>query len=265
MFTDLLTTKFDIWVKIIPTLEILILWFVFYRLLIFFEGSRAFQVLIGITYLLVAFIASKLLGLNTLNWLLERFFAISIVAFLIIFQQELRQGLARLGQQHFFNVSLHESEIIAIIDEVTSAVVRMARQKTGCLIAIEREVKLNTYIESGVEVDSKISSELLQTIFTPPSPLHDGGIITRLDRIVAASCLFPLSENPNFSKIIGTRHRAALGLSEQSDAVIILASEETGDISVAHDGRFVPVANQEQLVATLKNLLVHPKKKRKKK
>ena len=248
--------NFIIWNIIKPTIEIAILWVVFYRILVLFEGTRAFQVLKGITILLVAFLASQIIGLNTINWLLTKIFAISIVAFLIIFQQELRQGLARLGQQHLFNFALEESEIMAIIDELTSAAYKLARQKIGCLIAIEMEIKLRTYIESGVNLDSKISSELIQSIFTPQTPLHDGGIIIRGDRIIAASCLFPLSDNPNFNKIIGTRHRAALGITEQTDTLVLLVSEETGEISVASDGRFIPIVNKERLTNILKSILV---------
>jgi len=254
---------YSIWLTVKPILEIVILWAVFYRTLVFFEGTRAFQVLKGITYLLLAFLVSQLLGFNTLNWLLTKFFAISIIALLIIFQQELRHGLARLGQQHLFNVGLEESEIVAIIEEVTSAAYKLSRKKVGCLLAIERETKLKTYIESGVLIDGRVSSETLQSIFVTQSPLHDGGVIIRGDRIVAASCLFPLSDNPNFSKIIGTRHRAALGITEQTDSIVVMVSEETAEISIAMEGRFIPVVNQERLNNTLKNLLVLPNKKKK--
>lgn len=245
------------------TTEIIVLWIVFYRILVFFEGTRAFQVLKGLTYLVIAFLVSQFLGFDTLNWLLTKFFAISIIALLILFQQELRQGLARLGQQHLFNIALGESEIMAIIEEMTSAIYKLANQKTGCLIAMERETKLNTYIESGIPIDSKLSGEIIQSIFHPASPLHDGGVITRGDRIVAASCLFPLSDNPNFSKIIGTRHRAALGITEQTDAIVVMISEETGEISVASDGRFIPVVNKERLFNILKDLLIPQTKKKK--
>jgi len=245
-----------IWDVIKPTLEIIILWIIFYRILVFFEGTRAFQVLKGITYLLIAFLVSQLFGLDTLNWLITKLFAISIIALLIIFSPELRQGLARLGQQHLFNMALEESEIMAIVQEITTSVYKLARQKIGCLIAIEREIKLRTYIESGIKLDSKISAELLQSIFIPQSPLHDGGVIASGNRIVAASCLFPLSDNPNFSKIIGTRHRAALGITEQTDAIVVMVSEESGEVSVASDGRFIPIANRERLVNILKSLLV---------
>ncbi len=244
-----------------PAIEIAVLWYVFYQILVFFEGTRAFQVLKGFIYLLVAFLLSQIFGLSTLNWLLRNFFAISILAVLIIFQQELRQGLARLGQQHLFSVSLEESEVLAIIEDIASAIFKLSKRRIGCIMAIERDAKLKTYVDSGILLDSKISPELIQSIFVPTSPLHDGGIIIQDDRLVAAACLFPLSENANLSKILGTRHRAALGISEQTDAIAIIVSEETGDISIASDGRFIPIVNKERFTNILKNLLFGQDKK----
>ena len=255
--------KFFLWSTFKPTLEILILWFVIYRMLVFFEGTRAFQVLRGITYLVIAYLISQILGLDTIIWLLTKFFGISIIAILIIFQQELRQGLARLGQGHLFTVSLGEAEIIELIDEIVDAVYKLSKKKIGCLIAIQREAKLTSYTESGVAIEGKISSALLQSIFMPTTPLHDGGVIANGDRILAASCLFPLSDNPNFSKIVGTRHRAAVGLTEQTDAVVVMVSEETGEVSIACDGRFIPVANNERCFEILKELVVRSTKKKK--
>jgi len=242
-----------------PTIEILILWFVFYQILVFFEGTRAFQVLKGLIYLLVGFLIFQFLGLETINWLLRNLLGMSILGFLIIFQQEIRHGLARLGQQHLFSASLEESEVVAMIDEMSVAVYKLAQRKIGCLIALERETKLKTYIDSGVTIDGKVTSELIQSLFVTTSPLHDGGLIIRNDRILAAACLFPLSENINLSKIIGTRHRAALGLTEQTDAIAIMVSEETGNISIAAEGRFIPVINKERFSNTLKNFLIRQK------
>ncbi|MDP8266730.1 MAG: diadenylate cyclase CdaA [Candidatus Aceula meridiana] len=257
----MIETILNIWNFIKPEVEIAVLWYVFYQILVFFEGTRAFQVFKGFVYLLVAFLLSQMLELTTLNWLLRNFFAISIIAVLIIFQQELRQGLARLGQQHLFNLSLEESELLAVIKEIITAAHKLARRKIGCIIAIERDAKLKTYVESGVALDAKVSAELIQSIFMPTTPLHDGGIVINNERILAAACLFPLSENANLSKIIGTRHRAALGITEQTDAIAIIVSEETGNISVAADGRFIPVVNKERFSSILKNLLFKQSKK----
>lgn len=160
-----------------------------------------------------------------------------------------------------FNIGLEETEILELIDQLSSAAYKLSRNNVGCLIAIERETKLNTYIESGIKLDAIISAELIQSVFMPNSPIHDGGIITRGDRMVAASCLFPLSDNPNFNKIIGTRHRAALGITEQTDSIVIMVSEESGEISVACDGRFIPIVNKERLINILKDLLIQQDKK----
>lgn len=256
--------NFTLWTTVKPLIEIFILWLVYYRIFVFFEGTRSFQVLTGIIYIIGAFLISQVLGLDTLNWLLTKLFGISILAILIIFQQELRHGLARLGQQHLFAVALEENEIVAVIEEITAAVFRMAQSGVGCIIALEREAKLTTFIESGLALDAKVSSELLNTIFSPQSPMHDGGVVIRGDRILASACLFPLSDNPTFSKVVGTRHRAALGLSEHTDAVVILISEETTEISVAVNGKFTPIATREKLIETLKTLLVKINNKKKK-
>lgn len=226
----------------------------------FFQGTRAFQVLKGIAYLIIALLISQIFGLHVLNWLLKNFFSIWIVVIVVIFQQELRMGLARLGQQHLFHLSMGESELKALIEEIAEAVYKLAKKKTGCLIAIERQTKLTNYIESGVLLDSKTSSPLLQSIFALQSPLHDGGVVISGERIVASSCLFPLSDNPSVSKTVGTRHRAALGLSEDTDALIILASEETGDVSVVIDGRFIKIDDQTHLERLIKELLKPPVK-----
>ena len=210
-------------------------------------------------------LASKVLGFEVLNWLLKNFFSIWIIVIVVIFQNELRSGLARLGQQHLFNISLGEVEIEALIDEVSNAIFKLSKQKTGCLIAFERETKLNLYVDSGVHLDAKISSPLLQSLFMITSPLHDGGVVVRGERIAASSCLFPLSENPSVNKTVGTRHRAALGLSEQTDAIVVLVSEQSGDINLAFDGHFIGINDQEHFAKLLKELLIPVKLKNDKK
>ncbi|MEI8012101.1 MAG: diadenylate cyclase CdaA [Candidatus Omnitrophota bacterium] len=251
------------WSTVKPVFEILILWWIFYRILLFFQGTRAFQVLKGITYLAILFLVAQLLGFHALNWLLKQFFAIFILAMVILFQQELRQGLARLGRGRFFNLFVGESEVIAVIHELSDAVFKLSEKKTGAIIAIEREAKLTTYVESGVQIDAIVNAELIQSVFKHESPIHDGGVVVCGQRFAAAACLFPLTENQNLSKIIGTRHRAALGLTEHTDAVVLLVSEETGEISVACDGKFIPVTGIERLQAILKDLLIiHTKRKK---
>lgn len=254
---------FEIWMMVKPVVEVLVLWWIFYRILLFFQGTRALQVLKGITYLALIFLAAQLLRFDTLNWLLTKFFAISILAMVILFQQELRQGLARLGRGHLLNLFLEESEVVAVIGQITDAAFRLSEKRTGGLVAMEREAKLSTYAESGVQIDGVVTSELIETVFKHESPIHDGGVIIRGQRILAAACLFPLTDNQNLSKIIGTRHRAALGLTEHTDAVVLLVSEETGEVSVACDGKFIPVTGPERLRAILKDLLIVPVKGKK--
>jgi diadenylate cyclase len=228
---------------------------------LFFEGTRAFQVLRGITYLILALLISQVLGFEVLNWLLRNFFSIWIIVIVVIFQQELRSGLARLGQQHLFTISLGETEIKALVDEIYDTASRLSKRKQGCLIAIEREMKLDLYIESGIAIDGRVTSALLQSIFMPGTPLHDGGVVIRGERVAASSCLFPLSDSPSVAKTVGTRHRAALGLSEHTDALIVLVSEETGEISIAFEGHFIVADDAQHFMKIINQILVPAKSK----
>lgn len=243
------------WSVLKPIFEISILWFVFFRIMIFFEGTRAGQVWKGIFILVVAFFLAQKLGLNTLDWLLTKLFAISVIAIIVIFQPELRFGLARLGQPHLFAPGLQEEEIDELIRQLVTAVSWLTEKKIGALIAIEREDRLKSYIDSGVILNGKISPEFLQTIFMPLSPLHDGGVVIQGNTVAAASCLFPLAQNPYLSHSLGTRHRAALGLSEETDAIVLIASEETGLISLAVGSRLTQGLSSEEVLHKLKTLL----------
>jgi diadenylate cyclase len=212
-------------------LEILILWAVFYMIYLLLKGTVAEQVLKGIIVITVIVMLTRGLNLVIINWLLTRLLAISVLAFLIIFQPEIRRGLARIGR---FGIFSEEREVL---EEIAKAAVVLSKKRTGALIAIEREIGLRKYVESGVSIDSKVTRELINTIFAYNTPLHDGGIIVSQQRVEAAACLFPLTQNPNIPKTMGTRHRAALGLSEETDAVILIVSEESGGISMAVGGR----------------------------
>ena len=247
------------WSILKPMIEISILWFVFFRIMIFFEGTRAGQVWKGILILVIAFFLAQKLGLNTLDWILTKLFAISVIAIIVIFQPELRFGLARLGQPHFFGAILKAEEIDELIHQLTQAMMYLAQKKIGAIVALEREDRLGTYTDSGVAMDSKVTPELLETIFTPLSPLHDGGVVIQGNRIAAASCLFPLAQNPYLSHTLGTRHRAASGLCEETDAIILIVSEETGSISVAVRGRLAQGLSREELIQNLKEYLVFPR------
>ena len=241
--------------------EITILWIVFYQIMLFLRGTRAIQVLRGLIVLVFAFFIFQILRLETLDWLMTHFFAISVIGILVIFQPEIRQGLAKLGQQKIFKGALYEEELKEIIAQIVCAVDILSRKKTGALIAIEKEDSLKEYIESGVKIDSRISAELIQTIFTPNSLLHDGGLIIQNTRIIAAGCLFPLTEKPNLDRILGTRHRAAIGLTEQTDAIMVVVSEETGDISLCHSGSLLRDLDLEQLSEKLKSNFKNRKNK----
>ncbi|MCM8789828.1 MAG: diadenylate cyclase CdaA [Candidatus Omnitrophica bacterium] len=238
-----------------PILEIIILWFVIYHLMLFFAGTGAFQVFRGIVILLIAFFVFQKLGLKTLDWLLTKLFAISVISFLISCQPEIRQGLARLGQRHIFSPTLREEEVEYILRELGRAVEALSRQKIGALIALEKDDPLTHYVESGVRIDARVSSDLIESIFTPNNPLHDGALVIREGRAQAAGCLFPLTENQYLSRIFGTRHRAALGLSEETDAVIIVISEERGDISLIYQGKLYRDLTREDLLTKIKELL----------
>ena len=238
-----------------PIIEILILWFVIYRVMLFFEGTRALQVLRGIIIVLVAFLLTQIFQLDILDWLMTKLFGISVIAILIIFHPEIRQGLARLGQRHLFSTTLRDEDLDYMLKEIGRATETLSQLKFGALIAIEKNDPLASYLESGVLVDAKISGDLIEAIFTPNNPLHDGAVIIQHGRIMAAGCLFPLSENQDLSRIYGTRHRAALGLSEETDALVIIVSEERKDISLVYKGRLFKEMGKEELLAKIKEIL----------
>ncbi len=243
-----------------PIIEIAIVWFMIYKLLAFIKGTRAVQVLRGIVIIAIIFILTQRLGFDVINWIFTKVFALSVIAFLIVFQPEMRSGLSRIGREKVFGNIITEERTI---EEISKSLSILARKKIGAIIAIQREVNLEPYTESGVTIDSGITSELLNTIFMPNTPLHDGGVIVHGDRIIAAGCLFPLSRNPDISKLLGTRHRAAIGLTEETDAVCVVVSEETGVISVANAGKLTRDLDRERLINHLRSLLYRPKKEKK--
>jgi len=238
-----------------PAIEILILWLVIYHVLLFFEGTRAIQVVRGIIILLIAFFAFEKLEFQVLDWLMTKLFGISVIAILIIFQQEIRQGLAKLGQKNIFATTLREEELDHMLRELGNAAENIIKNKLGALIAIEKNVPLTAYIESGVLIDARVSSDLVEAIFTPNNPLHDGGLIIKNARIMAAGCLFPLTHNQDLSRIYGTRHRAALGLSEETDAIIVIVSEERHDISLVYQGKLYRDLSREDLLSKIKETI----------
>lgn len=254
MSVDWLSTL-QLWWK--PALEIGLFWFVFYLLFVYIKDSGMVQALKGILFLIGLFFMAQLFELKSIRWILSHLFQISIIGFLIIFQPELRRGLARIGQSPLFKMFVKEEKIA---NEIVRAVVSMSKNRVGALIALEREMSLKPYIESGIPLDGVLTSELLMTIFMPNTPFHDGGVIIQGNRVVAVGCLFPLSQSQKLSKVYGTRHRAGLGLSEESDAVVLVVSEETGIISLMVEGRVTQDIDEEKL----KQLLFEPRQEKKK-
>ena len=239
-------------------IEIIILWMVVYRIFLFLKGTKAVYLLRGIILLVISLLVFQMLGLPILTRLLTYFFAFFLILIVIIFQPELREGLIHLGKRHFFSIEPQKEEIEKTLREIVSAVGVLSRKKEGALIAIKREIGLKRYIESGVILNADLSSELLQNIFYLGAPLHDGGVIIEGIKIIAASCLFPLSDNANIGKTVGMRHRAAVGLSEHSDAVVIMVSEENGSASLAINGQLTRNLTPNDLFTILKGQLSKP-------
>jgi diadenylate cyclase len=232
--------------------DVLIVSYIIYRLIIMVRGTRAVQLLRGIFLLVITWALSTWLNLYTLKWLMNQLFPFGVVTILIIFQPELRRALEQLGRgKLFMRSSPEEQDISHQINEVIKSVNYLARRKIGALIVFERDTGLNDYIESGIKMESKLSSELMSNVFIPNTPLHDGAVIIRGNQIMAAGCYLPLSENPFISKELGTRHRAAIGVTEVCDAISVVVSEETGQVSLAINGQIVRDIKEESLISKL--------------
>jgi diadenylate cyclase len=241
-----------------PILEIAILAVGIYYSFKFVRGTRGAPVVYGFVLLiLVLTVLAFLLHLEVLSWLLRSFVAYAAVAVLIIFQPELRRILAELGTHPFFATSREQRENIEVIIQTVE---RLAEVRIGALIAIEQSINLQEATESGLPVDCEATPEMLETIFFPNNAIHDGGVIIKGDHIAFAACIFPLSQRQDLNPSLGTRHRAAIGLTEETDAVVVVVSEETGWISYAYKGQLVRQVTAEQLRAFLTSILIHPGK-----
>lgn len=234
--------------------EFLLIAFVIYKFLYYLRGTRAVNVLAG---LVVAFLAlsviAKSLGLTVLLWLLDSFMGLMAFTIIVIFQPELRRAFAQLGSYRFFQSNRKRETI----NELVSAVNSMASRRCGAIIVIERRIGMRAIVEDAIKLDSKLNNLLIQSIFYPNSPLHDGAVIIRNDRIVAARAILPLSRDANLSRTMGTRHRAALGITEETDAAVVVVSEETGDISVACRGAIMRGLSGKSLENELNKLLMN--------
>jgi diadenylate cyclase len=232
-------------------IEILIVAAVFYRILVLLAGTRAIQMLLGLLLLVGIYFLSRILNLDLVRSLLETLFEFGAIAALVVFQPELRNALAHLGENRIWRRFFSKMEETAVAEEIAQAAEELARAKVGAIIAIEREVGLGEYAETGTKLQARVSASLINTIFTPYSPLHDGAVLIRGDTIIAAGAILPLTQFPVSDKSMGTRHRAALGLSEESDALVIVISEETSQISLAVRGRLERGLDHDRLVEVL--------------
>jgi diadenylate cyclase len=221
---------------IFDVLDILLVSVIVYRLLLIIKGTKAAQMLIGLGVLLIASLLSRYLELYTVDWLVQSFWAQAVIALIILFQPEIRRALAQMGEAQFLP-SFTSAEELKSLEEIVRAAVALANRKIGALIVIERETSLKDFVEVGTPLDAKVSKELLMSLFHPASPIHDGAVVIKGNRIVAAGCFLPITLSPEVSRALGTRHRAGLGLAEETDAVVIVVSEETGIISLAISGK----------------------------
>ena len=240
-------------ISVISILDILLVAILIYQFLVLVRGTRAAPMLVGVATLGLAFYFARLGDLRTLNWLLSTLLPFVVFALIVVFQSEIRHALANLGSR--ISLMRSSSSVADVYDDIVLAANLFSQNQTGALIVIEREIGLRTYIESGVSLDARLSYDLLATIFRPSAPLHDGAVIVQRDRIAAAACFLPLSMNPVLSTQLGTRHRAAIGITEETDAVAVIISEETGMISMAVSGSIERELTVERLRERLSHLL----------
>ena len=237
-------------------LDVGIIAFLVYQVLQMIRGTRAMQMIVGLAVIVLAFAASRVLGLFTLNWALDNFLSSIILVIVVIFQSDIRRALTQVGTAQLFgtadrSVQRHED----VVEEVAQAVTALAQRKVGGLVVLQREVGLNEYMEIGTRLDARVSRELLESVFMPHSPIHDGALVIHKGRVTAVRCLLPLSTNPNLRKTWGTRHRAALGVTEETDAVAIVVSEQEGTIALVVGGNVTENVEGGQLRTALKGLI----------
>lgn len=251
--------------RVTDIIDILIVTYVIYKALKFIRDTRTIQLLKGIVILVVVMQVSRFMHLHTVHYLLSNAMQLGLIAILIVFQPELRRALEQVGRSSMgqwfnFDDQTNDVETGRVISEIKESCSAMSKSRIGALIVMEREIKIGDIIGTGITLNADVSSELLINIFIPKTPLHDGAVIIRNNKIEAASCFLPLSQNPNVSKELGTRHRAGLGISEESDAVVVIVSEETGRISVACGGELMVNLSPETLEKKLIKLFDVKKK-----
>ena len=247
-------------IGILDIIDIVVVAYFLYRLYLMLINTRAATLVKGLLVLVAFMIVCRTLNLHVISWLLEKSMTVIMVALPVVFQPELRRALEQIGRGKLFRKGseLDEQELEAMLEDVAAATKVMSKAKVGALMVFERATGLVERIETGVPIDGLVSSGLIQNIFVKDTPLHDGAVVIRGNRIVAACCLLPLTENRNLSQELGTRHRAAIGISEQSDAMVLVVSEETGAISIARNGELVRYLTVDDVKEILRNAIVQP-------
>ena len=235
-------------------IDVAIVAFIVYRLLNLIRGTRAVQMLIGLGVLTGGFVLSSQLELYTTHWLLSNFFDYFVFIIIVLFQDDLRRALTKIGRNPFLMSNESENRL-EMIDEVARAATQLARDKVGALIVIERETGLKNFVDTGSKIEARVRAELLYSIFLVDSPIHDGAVIVMGDRLAAAGCFLPLSKNPDIDKGLGTRHRAAIGLTEETDAIVVLVSEEAGAVHLVKSGQMIKNLNEVQIRDSLADIL----------
>jgi len=234
----------EVWSRyLVHAADILLVSFLIYHLLLLIQGTRAVQIAVGIGVIAAITVLSQFIGLPSLGWLLQKFWFAGVIVIAVVFQPELRSALARLGGRTSAHFSIHQE--MYVVNEIVAAVKEASRRRMGMLLAIEREVGLREYIESGTPLNAEVTRELLLSIFQPPGALHDGAVIIQGNKLAAAGSILPISQDQLLSKFLGTRHRAAIGITELSDAWSVCVSEETGGVSFARDGKLQAVDADE--------------------
>lgn len=242
-------------------LDIAIVSIIFYRVLLIIKGTKAARMLAGLGVLLIASFFSRYFQFYTIDWIIQSFWAQVVIVMIVIFQPEIRRALAQVGESSFLK-GFTSAEELRSLEEIVRTASALANRKIGALIVIERDVSLKDYVEIGTSLDARVSKELLLSIFHPTSPIHDGAVVIRGNRVVAAGCFLPITLGTEISKTLGTRHRAGIGITEETDAVAIIVSEETGTISVAINGKLQPSVDMGALRDILTNLFTESKKDR---
>jgi len=242
-------------------LDIALVSIILYRVLLIIKGTKAAQMLAGLGVLLIASFFSKYLQLYTMDWIVQSFWSQVVIAMIVLFQPEIRRALAHMGESSFLQ-GFTSAEELKSLEEIVRASIALANRKIGALIVIERDVSLKDYVEIGTPLDAKVSKELLLSLFHPTSPIHDGAVVIRGNRVVAAGCFLPITLGADLSKTLGTRHRAGIGVTEETDAVAIIVSEETGTISVSIQGKLDTHIDMGTLRDMLTDLFTESKKEK---